>query len=89
METNHNENKEFLWNFLLENNIIKPQTQKEVSLIQGLFEETYNKTIMINSRLALVEKNKQFINGMIQSLPRLREKISHILRMKFKNNVIQ
>jgi len=73
METNHNENKEFLWNFLLENNIIKPQTQKEVSLIQGLFEETYNKTIMINSRLSLVEKNKQFINGMIQSLPRLRE----------------
>ena len=72
MESNHNENKEFLWNFLIENNIIKPQTQKEVSLIQGLFENTYNKTIITNSGASLIEKNKQFINGMVQSLSTLR-----------------
>lgn len=65
---NHNENKEFLWNFLLENGIINPKTQKDVLSTQKIFEDVYQSTVLQNNGNPLIKKNKTFINNMIVRL---------------------
>ena len=49
-------------NRYLLNNIIKPKTQTEVKIIQGLFENVYKTSIILNQDKTLIEKNKDFIN---------------------------
>ena len=52
---NHNENKEFLWNFLLENSIINPKTQKDVLSTQKIFEDVYHSTVLQNNGNSLIK----------------------------------
>jgi len=77
MDQNHNENKEFLWNFLTENNIINPKSQNEVKTIQRLFETVYATTIIANKNQSrpMIELNKEFINGMVVSIKEMKEQI--------------
>ena len=74
---NHNENKEFLWNFLLENDIINPKTQKEVLSTQKIFEDVYQSTVLQNNGNPLIKKNKTFINNMIGRLSQIKNEVPY------------
>ena len=74
---NHNENKEFLWNFLLENGIINPKTQKDVLSTQKIFEDVYHSTVLQNNGNSLIKKNKTFINNMIGRLSQIKNEVPY------------
>ena len=74
---NHNENKEFLWNFLLENGVINPKTQKDVLSTQKIFEDVYHSTVLQNNGNPLIKKNKTFINNMIGRLSQIKNEVPY------------
>ncbi len=74
---NHNENKEFLWNFLLENGIINPKTQKDVISTQKIFEDVYQSTVLQNNGNPLIKQNKTFINNMVVRLSQIKNDVPY------------
>ena len=70
MSFDNRENKAFLWNMLLENDIMSP-TQSNIEPLQHMFESIIKVVDkeMPDNQYILLEKNKQFIRRAIELIP--------------------